>query len=103
MRGFRRNAWQSCPSPMESESPSPEIPMQTSLRLAACAPLAIDGIRPCTPLKPCDWRRKYAVVFDEQPIPLSLATPYGGRSSSQHASTSAAVTESCPHPAQRVD
>ena len=70
---------------------------------AAFAPVASAGMRPCTPLKPCDWRRKYAVVFDEQPMPLIFATRCGGRSSSQNACTSAAVTESCPQPAHSVD
>ena len=52
MRGLRRMAWQSCPSPIDSESPSPEMPTQTRRRLAAWAPLATDGMRPCTLLKP---------------------------------------------------
>src|ERR1019366_8226711 len=67
---FRRIAWQSCPSPIESESPSPETPIYIRSRLAAFAPLATLGMRPCTELKPCDCRMKYAVVFDEHPMPL---------------------------------
>jgi hypothetical protein len=52
------------------------------LRLAAAAPLAIAGIRPCAELKPCAPLTKYVGVFDEQPIPLSLAIMCGGVSSS---------------------
>src|SRR5689334_17814406 len=95
-RTLRPMAWQSCPSPMESESPSPETPTQTRWRLAALAPVATDGMRPCTELKPCACLTKYAVVFDEQPMPESLASVCGGMSSSQHACTMEAVTESWP-------
>ena len=45
---LRRMAWQNWPSPIESESPSPEMPMYVSSRLAALAPVAIAGMRPCT-------------------------------------------------------
>ena len=100
---LRRIAWHSCPSPIDSESPSPDTPMKTSDRLAAFAPVATDGIRPCTELKPCDCRMKYAVVFDEQPMPLIFAARCGGTLSSQNACVIAAVTESWPHPAQSVD
>src|SRR5262245_30757329 len=100
---LRRITCASWPSPMDNESPSPEMPMYVSARLAAFAPLAIDGMRPCTELNPCDCFMKYAVVLDEQPIPLSFAARCGGISSSQNAWTSAAVTESCPHPAHNVD
>jgi hypothetical protein len=72
-------------------------------RLAAAAPLVTDGMRPCTELKPCDCFMKYAVVFDEQPIPLIFPTRCGSRAISQPAWMSAAVTESCPHPAHSVD
>src|SRR5262252_10169161 len=72
-------------------------------RFAALAPVASAGMRPCTPLKPWDCLRKYAVVFDEHPMPLILAARCGGTSSSQSACTSAAVTESWPHPAHSVD
>jgi hypothetical protein len=65
--------------------------------------VAIDGIRPCTELKPCDADKKYAGVFDEQPMPLIFATPCGGISSSKNACTIAAVIESWPHPAHSVD
>ena len=70
--------------------------------MAAFAPVTSDGIRPCTPFKPCASRRKYAGVFDEQPIPDSFATLYGEIERSQNAWVIAAVIESCPHPAQSV-
>ena len=35
------------------------------------------GARPCTPLKPCESPRKYAGVFDEQPMPEIFATCHG--------------------------
>ena len=78
--------------------------MYVSSRFAAFAPVAIDGMRPCTPLKPCDCARKYAVVFDEQPMPLIFATAMRRQSRAPRTpATSAAVTESCPHPAHSVD
>ena len=46
---------------------------------------------------------KYAGVFEEQPIPESLAARCGATSLSHNAWIRAAVMESCPHPAQRVD
>jgi hypothetical protein len=55
---LRRIAWQSWPRPIESESPSPEMPMARSDPLAALAPVATAGMRPCTALKPCAWRTK---------------------------------------------
>src|SRR5271168_352497 len=60
-------------------------------------------MRPCTELNPCDPLTKYAVVFEEQPMPDSLTSCSGRISSPQQASMIAAVTESCPHPAQSVD
>src|SRR5580765_5677895 len=96
---LRRMAWQSCPSPIDSESPSPEMPMYVRSRFAAFAPELTDGIRPCTELNPCDSFMKYAVVLDEQPMPLIFAARCGGSASSQHAWISAAVTESWPQPA----
>ena len=70
---------------------------------AALAPAAIEGMRPCTELKPWASLMKYVGVFDEQPMPESLATMWGSRSSSKNVWTRAAVTESWPHPAQSVD
>ena len=60
-------------------------------------------MRPWTVLNPCDGLRKYAVVFEEQPMPLIFAARCGGTSSSKKHCTMAAVTESWPQPAQRVD
>src|SRR3981189_596593 len=89
--------------PMERESPSPDTPTEGSRRLAAFAPLAIDGMRPCTELKPCEPPTKYAVVFDEHPIPDSFTSCSGRKERPQHASMIDAVTESWPHPAHKVD
>ena len=77
--------------------------MQMRSRLAACAPVVIDGMRPWTPLKPCASFRKYVGVLPLHPIPEVLATSCGAISSSQKASMIAAVIESCPHPAHSVD
>ena len=72
-------------------------------RLARLAPVSTDGIRPCTLLKPCDWPRKYVGVFDEQPMPESLATRCGGIASSKNAWMIAAEIESWPQPAHSVE
>ena len=77
--------------------------MYVRLWLAAFAPVAIDGIRPWTPLKPCAPLTKYAVVFDEQPMPDSLTRFSGLSDRPQTASVIAAVIESWPQPAQSVD
>jgi len=67
--------------------------------LAALAPVATDGMRPCTPLKPCEPLAKYAVVvFEEQPMPDSF-TSCSAACSAQMASMIADVTESWPQPA----
>jgi hypothetical protein len=71
--------------------------------LAALAPVATDGMRPCTPLKPCEPLAKYAVVLDEQPIPESFTSCSGRRLSPHSASMIEAVIESWPQPAQSVD
>jgi hypothetical protein len=60
-------------------------------------------MRPCTELNPWDPLTKYAVVFEEQPMPDSFTSCSGRISSPQQASMMAAVTESCPQPAQSVD
>ena len=83
IRTLRRMAWQSWPRPMESESPSPEIPIYRRSRLAAAAPVAIEGMRPCAELKPCAPPTKYVGVLEEQPMPLSLAMRCGGVDNSQ--------------------
>ena len=61
------------------------------------------GMRPWALLKPWAPLRKYVGVFDEQPMPDSLATMCGGVSSSKNARTMAAVTLSWPQPAHSVD
>ncbi len=63
--------------PIAPVSPSPLTPMAISLRLASMAPVATDGMRPCTELKPCAEPRKYAGVLLEQPMPDSLITCVG--------------------------
>ncbi len=39
-------------------SPSPLMPIAWSVWFASVAPVATEGMRPCTPLKPWDWFRK---------------------------------------------
>jgi hypothetical protein len=72
-------------------------------RLASAAPVSTDGILPCTLLKPCELPRKYVGVFDEQPMPDSLATWCGATSSSKKAWMIAAEIESWPQPAHSVE
>src|ERR1700722_6215054 len=60
-------------------------------------------MRPCTELKPWEPLTKYDVVFEEQPMPDSFTSCSGRKSRPQQASMMAAVTESCPQPAQSVD
>src|SRR3984893_1995176 len=60
-------------------------------------------MRPCTELNPCEPPTKYAVVFDEQPMPDSFTSCSGRSASPQQASMIEAVTESWPHPAHKVD
>jgi hypothetical protein len=40
--------------PMEAVSPSPLTPSADQLRLASRAPVATEGMRPCTALKLCE-------------------------------------------------
>jgi hypothetical protein len=44
--------------PIDAVSPSPLTPMQISRRFASIAPVATEGIRPCTALKLCERVRK---------------------------------------------
>src|SRR5262249_53277760 len=67
------------------------------------APMAIDGMRPCTELNPWPPETKYAVVFDEQPMPESFTMFCGSMARPQQASIIAAVVLSCPQPAPSVD
>jgi hypothetical protein len=71
--------------------------------LAAFAPIAIEGMRPCTELKPWPPLTKYAVVLEEQPMPDSFTMFCGSIARAQLASTMAAVIESWPQPAHSVD
>src|SRR5678816_1974423 len=100
---FRRTTCTNCPIPIDAVSPSPETPKYVRSRFARFAPVATEGMRPWTELNPCEFDKKYAGDFDEQPIPESFATLCGSMFISQHACTIAALIESCPHPAQRVD
>src|SRR5713226_1512909 len=59
--------------------PSPDTPMYVRSRFAAIAPPAIAGMRPCAELTPCAPPTKYVGVFDEHPMPLSLASLCGSR------------------------
>jgi hypothetical protein len=43
---------------MEAESPSPETPIAIKVLLASNVPVATDGIRPWTALKPWAWLMK---------------------------------------------
>ena len=58
MATLRRTAWTNWPVPMDMESPSPETPMLMSWRLAREAPVAMEGMRPWTLLKPQPWLMK---------------------------------------------
>src|ERR1035441_1561209 len=64
--------WQYWPRPIDAVSPSPLTPKTTRSRLASLAPVARGGIRPSAPLKPWACSTKYAIAFDEQPIPQNL-------------------------------
>ena len=70
--------------------------------LASSAPVATDGIRPCTELKPCDWLRKYAGLLLEQPMPESFSTRFASTPRSKHASMMRSEIALWPHPAHSV-
>jgi hypothetical protein len=99
---LRRIRWTNWPMPMAPVSPSPLTPMAIILRLATTAPVATDGMRPCTELKPCDWLRKYAGLLLEQPMPESFTTDVGSTPISKKASMMRSVIALWPHPAQSV-
>ena len=88
--------------PMAPVSPSPLTPIAIILRFATTAPVASDGIRPWTELKPCAALRKYAGLLLEQPIPDSLMTSVGWMPNSKNESMIRSVMALCPHPAQSV-
>ena len=58
-------------------SPSPDTPTACIVWFASSAPVATEGMRPCTLLKLCERDMKYAGVFDEQPMPDSFITRSG--------------------------
>src|SRR3954451_4993574 len=88
---------------MLAESPSPLMPMATSLRLATAAPVATEGMRPCSALKPWLYCRKYAGVLLEQPMPLNFTVEYGFSPTALHASMRWLVMLLWPHPLQSVE
>ena len=66
---------------IDSESPSPETPIMIRPPFAASRRRHRRHAA-VTLLKPWASRRKYAGVFDEQPMPDSFATLWGGMLSS---------------------
>src|SRR5438445_10998229 len=94
--------WTNCSIPIEAESHWPRTPRLSRLRLASMAPVARDGIRPCTELKLCERLMKYAGLFDEHPMPLSFATRSGWTPIPYMASMMRSDIALCPQPAQSV-
>src|SRR5690348_1005293 len=88
---------------MLAVSPSPLMPMHSSLRFARAAPVATEGIRPCSASKPWLYWRKYAGVLLEQPIPLNFTVLYGLTPTDLHASIRWLVMLLWPHPLQSVE
>ena len=84
---LRRQISLNCPMPMLAVSPSPLMPIQSNFELATIAPVATEGMRPWSALKPWLAWRKYAGVLLEQPMPLILTVVYGLRPIALHAST----------------
>src|SRR5215472_19258507 len=99
---LRRIKCTNCPMPIEAVSPSPLTPSAIRLRFASIAPVATDGMRPCTELKLCERLMKYAGLFDEHPMPLSLATFSGFTPISNIASMMRSEIALWPQPAQSV-
>src|SRR5208337_4176174 len=99
---LRRIRWINCPAPIETVSPSPVTPRAIRFLFASIAPVATEGMRPCTELKLCDRFMKYAGLFEEHPIPLNLATRSGFTPISYIASMMRSEIALCPHPAQSV-
>src|SRR5882724_7128903 len=102
MGRLRRIRWTNCPAPIETVSPSPVTPSAMRFLLASIAPVATDGMRPWTELKLCERFMKYAGLFDEQPIPLNLATLSGLTPISYMASMMRSEMALWPQPAQSV-
>src|ERR1700685_4678670 len=88
--------------PIEAVSPSPLTPSAIRLRLASIAPVATDGMRPCTELKLCERFMKYAGLFEEQPVPLILITRSGCTPISYMASMMRSEMALWPQPAHSV-
>src|SRR5829696_812034 len=99
---FRRIRCTNWPMPIAPVSPSPLTPIARSFRFASRAPVATDGMRPWTELKPCEPPRKYAGLLLEQPIPDSLITSFGLMPISKNASMMRSEIALCPQPAQSV-
>src|SRR3970040_1266776 len=100
---LRRIMWQKLPKPIAEVSPSPETPIGSNVWFAKLAPVATADILPWTALKPNDWLKKYAGVFDEQPMPLSLTTLRGSMLFSKKARWTEAEIASWPQPRHMVD
>src|ERR1035437_148162 len=99
---LRRIKWTNCPAPIETVSPSPVTPSAIRFLFASIAPVATEGMRPCTELKLCERFMKYAGLFDEQPMPLNFATRSGCTPISYIASMMRSEIALCPQPAQSV-
>src|SRR5262249_20726603 len=88
--------------PIEAESPSPLTPRVSRSRLASMAPVATEGMRPCTELKLWERLMKYAGLLEEHPMPLSFATRSGFTPISYMASIMRSEIELWPQPAHSV-
>src|SRR5437879_9092484 len=99
---FRRIRCTNCPTPMEAVSPSPLTPKAIRLRFASMAPVATEGMRPCTALKLWERLMKYAGALEEQPIPLGFMTRSGDTPISYMASMMRSEIALCPQPAHSV-
>src|ERR1700689_5449772 len=80
----------------------PLTPRAIRLRFASIAPVATEGMRPCTELKLWERFMKYAGLFEEQPMPLNFATRSGCTPISYMASMMRSEIALWPQPAHRV-
>ncbi len=69
---------------------------------ASSAPVATEGMRPCTELKLKERDMKYAGDFEEQPMPLIFITRSGMMPISKNASVMRSEMALCPQPAHSV-
>ena len=92
-----------CPIPILAVSPSPETAKNDRSLFTIFAPVVTEGILPWTVLNPWLLPRKYAGVFEEQPIPLILAIPSGFIPFSQAAWIITFEIWSCPQPGHSDD